>query len=102
MAEFLLILEGRNAAHHYHLLVEDILLRRLGARRLLRSAFVVEAESCEDVYDRIRTWTPCTDGVIVVPYPAQRFERNLRGAATIQAVVGAPPAMPVGDQPTPD
>jgi hypothetical protein len=78
MPEYLLVLEGRNAAHHYVLLVEDVLLRRLGARRLLRSAFVVEAGSAESVYDSIRMYTPCNDGVLVVPFSSQRFERNLR------------------------
>jgi|EndMetStandDraft_9_1072997.scaffolds.fasta_scaffold171884_1 hypothetical protein len=80
MPEFLLVLEGRNAPHHYVLLVEDVLLRRLGARRLLRSAFVIEAGSCEDVYDRIRFYTPCDDGVLVVPFTPDHFTRNLRGA----------------------
>jgi len=72
------LLEGRNDAHQYVLLVEDVLLRRLVARRLLRSAFVVQAGSCEDVYDWIREYIPCDDGVVVVPFADQRFERNLR------------------------
>jgi hypothetical protein len=78
MPEYLLVLEGRNAAHHYILLVEDVLIRRLGARRLLRSAFVVEAGSAAAVYDSIRMYTPSSDGVLVVPFSAERFERNLR------------------------
>jgi hypothetical protein len=80
MAEFLLVLEGRNAAHHYHVLIGDVLLRRLGARRLLRSAFVVEAGSYEDVYERIQYYTPCNDGVNVVPFPTAHFARNLRAS----------------------
>jgi hypothetical protein len=78
MPEYLLVLEGRNAAHHYILLVEDVLIRRLGARRLLRSAFVVEAGSASAVYDSIRMYTPSGDGVLVVPFSSERFERNLR------------------------
>jgi hypothetical protein len=78
MPEFLLILEGRSEAHHYIVLVEDVLLRRLGARRLLRSAFVLEADTPVSVYDRIRMYTPCNDGVLVVPFSSERFERNLR------------------------
>ncbi len=88
MPEYLLVLEGRNAAHHYHLLVEDVLLRRLGARRLLRSAFVLEAGSAASVYEAILHWTPSTDGVLVVPFPAsedERFARNLREAITTRA-----------------
>jgi len=38
---------------------------------------------CEDVYDRIRFYTPCDDGIIVVPYAPQRFERNLRATTDI-------------------
>jgi hypothetical protein len=92
MPEYLLVLEGRNAAHHYILLVEDVLLRRLGARRLLRSAFVLEAGSAASVYDSIRTWTPCTDGVLVLPFPADdadRFARNLREPVTSLSTAGA-------------
>jgi hypothetical protein len=78
MGRFLLVLEGRAAAHHYHLLVGDILGRRLGARRVLRSAWIVESDTCENVYRSILYYTPCEDGVLVVPLGDDHFARNLR------------------------
>jgi hypothetical protein len=78
MKRFLLVLEGRAAAHHYHLLVGDILGRRLGAQRVLRSAWIVESDTCENVYRSILYYTPCEDGVLVVPLTEDRFARNLR------------------------
>jgi len=78
MSQFLLLLERRAAAHRYVLPIEDVLMPRLGARRLLGSAFMLEATSCQDVYDRIREYTPSADGVMIVPLTDERFTRNLR------------------------
>jgi len=80
MGSFLLVLEGRAAAHHYHLLVGDVLGRRLQAQRILRNAWILQSDTCENVYRSIAYYTPCRDGVLVIPLPEpeQRFARNLR------------------------
>ncbi len=77
MPKFLLVLEARAPAPQYVPLL-DVLERRLGARRVLRTAWVIEAESAEDLHESIRMWMPVQDGVLILPFSEPRVERNLR------------------------
>jgi hypothetical protein len=84
MPEYLLVLEGRNAAH----------ATSTGGRCVVaatrRAAIAAECVCAggwigTSVYDSIRMYTPCTDGVLVVPFTAgsgECYARNLREPIT--------------------
>jgi hypothetical protein len=62
----------------------DVLERRLGGRRVLRTAWVIEAGSAQAVYDSLVYYCPFDDGLLVLPFTrTARVERNLRNAATV-------------------
>jgi hypothetical protein len=98
---YVLVLQAGSPAPHYTPLIDR--LHRLGAQRILRTAWIVEGASPRDVYDSILMWAPCTDGVLVLAYGEERFERNLRVAqpASRQAARAAEIAVLALDQGTP-
>jgi hypothetical protein len=78
MQLFLLVLEAKSKPAVLYEPFLDVLERRLGAKRILRSAWVVEGADPEAIYDAIRIWFKVDDGLVIVPYGEVRVERNLR------------------------
>jgi hypothetical protein len=100
MSRFLVVLEARSPGSSYELLL-DVLQRRLGAWRILRAAWVVEAATAETVADSLVFYVPCEDGLLILPFAESRFERRLRDAQGRPPVPQAYKPVPVGDQDTP-
>jgi hypothetical protein len=79
---YVLVLEAGSPAPQYLPLLDR--LERLGAERVLRTAWIVDASSPSDVYDMLKMWMPCDDRVLVLPYAEQRFARNLRAPGPLR------------------
>jgi hypothetical protein len=101
MPRFLVIVEARSRGAVYEVFL-DVLERRLGAWRALRSTWIVESPSAETVASSLTFYLPVDDGLLVVPLAEPHLERNLRDA---QGNVPAPVTYQIesaGDQPTPE
>jgi hypothetical protein len=70
-------MEAQSKAPVYSVLL-DVLERRLGARRILRTAWVIEAETAQAVYKSLLYYRPLDDGLLILPFSEDRVERNLR------------------------
>lgn len=78
MPLFLLVLEAKSKPAALYEPFLDVLERRLGAKRILRSAWIVEGASPQGIYDSIRVWFKVDDGLLILPYGEPRVVRNLR------------------------
>lgn len=78
MSQWLIIMEAHSKAPIYEVLL-DVLERRLGARRILRTARVIEASSAQSVSDSLIYYRPFNDGLLILPFGEPRVEKNLRG-----------------------
>jgi len=78
MPLFLFVLEAKSKPAVLYEPFLDALERRLGAKRILRSAWIVEGASPQGIYDSIRVWFKVDDGLVIVPYQEPMITRNLR------------------------
>lgn len=101
MRQWLIVMEAQSKAPTYTVLL-DVLERRLAARRLLRTAWVVEAGSAQAVYDSLVYYRPYNDGLLILPFSEDRVERNLRGDPATPPVVDTDFALAAVDQVTPN
>jgi len=106
MPQWLVVMEAQSKAPTYAVLL-DVLERRLGARRILRTAWVIEAPSAQTVYDSVLYYRPFDDGLLILPFSEDRLTRNLRAGQTPARDAAAPAAaaparaVPAVDQDTP-
>lgn len=77
MRLFLLVLEAKHQAPQYEPLL-DVLERRMGGQRILRSAWIVEAAAPDAILNQLRAYLPVDDGLLIVPYQEPMLTRNLR------------------------
>lgn len=79
MPLYLLVIEAKSKPAALYEPFLDALERRLGAKRILRSAWLVEGASPQGIYDAIRVWFKVDDGLVILPYQEPMLARNLRG-----------------------
>jgi hypothetical protein len=78
VAHFLLVLEAKEKPAAVYVPLLDAIERRLSGKRILRTAWVVEGASAQDILTSISFHLPVWDGVLIVPYGDPKVTRNLR------------------------
>ena len=78
MPLYLLVLEAKAKPAVLYEPMLDVLERRLDGKRILRSAWLVDAASPTAIHDSIRAYLPVEDGLVIVPYQEPMLARNLR------------------------